>query len=203
MTTADNARFVRLWWEVSSERTIMRARSLEDFLAHINSKWAQYNKGGEFRKWYGNDYYIVNWENNGFEIRHIADNTGKIRSTVPNEGYYFKPSITWSKISSGAIAVRYRPQGSLFDVAGASGFADDSSRRICVMAFMNSTIALHALAFMSPTLNFEGGQIASLPLVDTGENPRIERIAAESVDYSKNDWVASETSYEFHSHPLI
>ncbi|MBR3328156.1 MAG: hypothetical protein IKG22_12625, partial [Atopobiaceae bacterium] len=203
MTTADNARFVRLWWEVPSSSRVMDAISLDDFQKHPKAKWASYNKGGEFRKWYGNDHYVVNWENDGYEIRHFADASGRIRSTVPNEDYYFKPSITWSKISSGAIAVRARQSGSLFDVAGASGFVNDEKLRICIMSFLNSSIALHALSFMSPTLNYEGGQIASLPLSFAGEDSRIADIAKGAVDIARTDWQCSETSCGFRRHPLL
>ena len=195
MTTADNERFVRLWWEISHSKETFRATSVEEVI-----KWCPYNKGGDFRKWYGNRYFVVNWEKNGEEIRNIKDSSGRIRSTVPNEGFYFRECLTWSKISSGAIAVRYLPGGSIFDVAGASGFGSNSSINRCI-AFLNSEVALHMLGFLSPTLNFEGGHIRSLPLADVSELSN--KLVLECIRKSSSDYDSFETSWDFKRHPLV
>ena len=195
MTTADNERFVRLWWEISHSKETFRATSAEEVI-----KWCPYNKGGDFRKWYGNRYFVVNWEKNGEEIRNIKDSSGRIRSTVPNEGFYFRECLTWSKISSGAIAVRYLPGGSIFDVAGASGFGSNSSINRCI-AFLNSEVALHMLGFLSPTLNFEGGHIRSLPLADVSELSN--KLVLECIRKSSSDYDSFETSWDFKRHPLV
>lgn len=124
MTTADNNRFTRFWFEVNVQNTIFYAAS-EDEVIEKKKKWVPYNKGGKYRKWYGNMDVLVNWENSGFEIKNFVDDKGHNRSTVPNTEYYFVPCATWSKISTDTIAFRYRPKGSIFDVAGACLFSNE------------------------------------------------------------------------------
>ena len=199
MTTADNARFTRLWYEVDTQRLILNATSAQEVL-DSGKKWVPYNKGGLFRKWYGNHDYVLNWENDGFEIRNFADDKGKIRSTVPNTDYYFKECITWSKISSGRIAFRYRPCGSIFDVAGACVFSDDL---FYLQAFLNSKVALSILRQLSPTVNIEGGQIADLPVKQSSRREEIISIVRQNITLSQQDWDAFETSWDFRVHPLL
>lgn len=196
MTTADNNHFLRRWWEVSLNREYFNAESFREV-----TKWCPYNKGGDFRKWYGNRTFVVNWENNGDEIRNFSDENGKIRSTVPNEEFYFKECLTWSKISSGLIAVRHLPGGTIFDVAGASGFASHESL-LYSMGFLNSSIALNFLSFMAPTLNFEGGTIRSLP-VDATHDQRVIAVVSELINASRDDYNLCEASWGFKHHPLI
>ena len=196
MTTADNARFVRSWWEPNQKKITFSPSEQNAVI-----KWAPYNKGGDYRKWYGNQQFIVNWENNGYEIRHFTDKSGKVRSTVPNEQYYFKECLTWSKISSGAIAVRYLPQGFIFDVAGASGFGNISDIRFCI-ALLNSSVSIHALSFMSPTMNFEGGQVGLIPILMC-QKDRVEELASRCISLSSLDWNTQETSWDFKRNPLV
>lgn len=196
MTTADNDRFVRMWWEPPVDSVVFTGHSSAEI-----KKWCPYNKGGDFRKWYGNRFFVLNWENDGFEIRNFADSSGKIRSTVPNETFYFRECLTWSKISSGAIAVRFLPVGTIFDVAGASGFGQHESILECI-AFLNSNPARHMLGFLSPTLNFEGGQIRSLPL-SPSQDRNAECISELCIALSKTDYDSFETSWDFKRHPLV
>lgn len=201
MTTADNDRFVREWFEVSSEKCIMNAKSKEEVIQN-NKKWVSYNKGGKYRKWYGNIENVVNWENDGYEIKNFSDSKGKIRSTVPNTEFYFRECGTWSKISSGKIAFRYRPVGSIFDVAGACMYSE--SDLLFYIAFCNSKVAMFILEVLSPTLNYEGSHIAALPVESQQvDNPEIEMKATECVEISKEDWDSFETSCDFKRHPLI
>lgn len=201
MTTADNDRFVREWFEVSSEKCIMNAKSKEEVIQN-NKKWVSYNKGGKYRKWYGNIENVVNWENDGYEIKNFSDSKGKIRSTVPNTEFYFRECGTWSKISSGIIAFRYRPVGSIFDVAGACMYSE--SDLLFYIAFCNSKVAMLILEVLSPTLNYEGSHIAALPVESQQvDNPEIEMKATECVEISKEDWDSFETSCDFKRHPLI
>ena len=195
MTTADNDRFVRMWWEVANSKLSTSPSSPAEI-----AKWCPYNKGGDFRKWYGNRWFVLNWEKNGKEIRNFADDSGRIRSTVPNENYYFRECLTWSKISSGAIALRYLPKGTIFDVAGASGFGNRSSILSCI-GFLNSNVAYHMLSFLSPTLNFEGGHIRSLPFRTNGGI--VERLVGDCSLLSMSDWDSFETSWDFKRHPLL
>src|SRR5699024_9402853 len=123
LATADNNRFLRLWWEPVSDKIKLNAKSATEF-EEEEKKWAPYNKGGSFRKWYGNNDYLINWENDGHEIRNFKNSQGKQRSVIRNPKYFFKESISWSKISSGSIAFRYKPWGHLFDVAGTSIYSN-------------------------------------------------------------------------------
>ena len=201
MTTADNNRFTRFWYEVDVKKCIFNAKNEEEVLT-TNKKWVPYNKGGKYRKWYGNLDVVVNWENSGFEIKNFADDKGHIRSTVPNTEYYFRQCATWSKVSTDTIAFRYRPFGSIFDVAGACLFLEQGLYEL--LAFCNSKVAIKILNTLSPTLNFEGSQIASLPIVkDILSNARIEELSKENVAIVKEDWDAYETSWDFLRHPLI
>lgn len=154
MTTASNETFVRFWFEVAIRRCYLNATNAEQVL-DAHAKWVPYNKGGLFRRWFGNMDCVVNWENDGYEIKHFGEDTGHIRSTVPNTEYYFLECGTWSKISSGKIAVRYRPVGSIFDVAGACLYSQNRTNLYLLIAFLNSNVAMKLLSVLSPTMNFE------------------------------------------------
>ena len=200
LATADNNRFVREWWEVSQNRTSFDCDSLQSAAAS-GAKWFPYNKGGDFRKWYGNQEFVVNWTNDGQEIRSFGtENSGKPRSRAQNTNYYFQPSVSWSKISSGAPAFRLFPQGFVFDVAGTSIFVNpDHLAKIA--AIMNSSTIYALLTAIAPTLNFEVGQIATLPIHqindDSDENTEALR------DISKADWDSDERSWNFQTCMLL
>jgi len=199
LATGDNALFVREWHEVSNsdiglnfENNIQASKS--------NLKWFPYNKGGDFRRWYGNQDNIVNWSNGGIKICNFKDSKGKLRSRPQNLGFYFSPSVSWSKISSGLPAFRYFPQGFIFDVAGTSIFTTDNLLRKRVLGFCNSSVVRMILQILSPTLNFEVGHIASLPLQPKqGTVEIIDRL----ITLSQQDWDSFETSWDFQALPLI
>lgn len=201
LATGDNNRFVREWWEVSVAKSYFSAT---DYIqaVYTGAKWFPYNKGGEFRKWYGNNDYVVNWEANGKEIRNLVGNNGKIASRAQNTEYYFRESITWSKISSGNIAFRYKPQGHIFDVAGTSIFTDDDIMRYYLISVLNSCVIQYVLRVMSPTLNYEVGQIASLPII-VKNGLDIENKSKDNINLSKEEWDDFEESWDFKKHPLI
>ena len=202
MTTANNAIFTRQWHEVGVDNFCISAKSAHD-LKQQNKKWVPYNKGGFYRKWYGNMDTVLNWEDDGFSIRHYGEESGKIRSTVPNTDYYFKECITWSKISSGALAMRFRPCGSIFDVAGACIFSEPKNLQL-LLAFCNSAVALRCLEALSPTLNFEGGHIASLPICESPElRTPVEKSVPLLIDMCRADWDNFETSWDFRDQPLL
>ena len=201
MTTADNNRFTRLWFEVNREHFIPDARNAQEVL-DSGRVWVPYNKGGKFRKWYGNNDCIVYWANDGYDIRNFADDKGHIRSTVPNTEYYFRECLTWSKVTAGSIAFRYRPVGSIFDVAGACLFANKNLHYL--LGFLNSNVVSNILAVLSPTLNYEGSHIATLPVViDNDRKKRIEELVKENIALSKADWDMSEMSWDFQHHPFV
>lgn len=201
MTTGNNKRFLRYWWQVpfddigfGFESSIEAARS--------EKKWFPYNKGGKYRKWYGNNNYVVMYQNDGEEIK-------KYTSSLPqgtwvrlkSREYYFKPSVTWSFISSTRFGVRYSPCGSIFDVAGSSLFADEYEY---ILGFLGSNVAFYFLQLVNPTMNYQIRDIKSLPYIeDKNQKHKIVRLVKECIKISKNDWDNFETSYGFTGNPLI
>ena len=202
MATADNDRFLRCWAEVGINTIGFGCGSPLD-AAQSKMKWFPYQKGGEFRKWFGNNDFVVNWENDGFEIRdNIDPKTKRIRSHNYNGDYGFRESATWSALSSASIHVRYTPCGSLFDSKGAKGFAETTEKLMYSIALVNSSSAKRFLKFLAPTLDFKVGDVAKLP------NPKqrvtaIAAIAEECVAMAKSDYDAFEESWDFSKHPLI
>ena len=195
LQTADNARFLRLWCEVSQSR-IGFGCDCAASAARSQKKWFPYNKGGSFRKWYGNQEFIVNWGNDGFEIKNFKG------SVIRNPNTYFRECFSWSKISAGNIAFRKFPSGFIYDVAGTSLFSIDEILNPFVLGFVNSLVTRHMLATLSPTLNFEVGQIAKLP-INLQNNNTITDLVEMNISISKQDWDAHETSWDFEENPLL
>ena len=201
LATADNGRFLRLWYEVCCSNVTFDCKSCEDSI-RAGTRWFPYNKGGEFRKWYGDNDYVVNWENNGYEIKNFKDEKGKLRSRPQNTQFYFNESASWSKISSGPISFRYKPSGFIFDVAGTSIFSENDKQLIYILGLCNSNVIMNVLKAMSPTLNYEVGQIATLPFMMANEH-EVNIFTNDSVRLSKEDWDSFETSWDFMMHPLV
>jgi len=205
LATADNNRFLREWYEVCNNKINFHADSLNN-AKNSKCKWFPYNKGGEFRKWYGNNDYIVNWENDGFEIKNFYDNKGKLRSRPQNTAYYFRECFSWSLVSSGTAAFRYKPSGHIFDVAGMSCFCSDKRRGYYLLALCNSCCVREILKVIAPTINYQCGDIANIPVIspsDTSVLNRINDIVNENIQLCKTDWDSFETSWDFEKHPLI
>ena len=201
LATGDNNRFLRLWFEVDNNKICVNAHNSDEAIAS-GCKWFPYNKGGAYRKWYGNVEYVVNWENDGYEIKNIRDDKGKLRSRPQNIQYFFKESLTWSKVTIGGFSMRYVPAGAIFDVAGCSLFPHKNY--MSMLANMNSCVQRHILSVFSQSVNYEVGQIAALPMIDLGEKESlISELAQKCVDISKNDWDSFENSWEYKRHPFI
>lgn len=199
LATADNNRFLRLWQEVSIRRVGFGLENREQ--AQFSSKkWFPYNKGGEYRKWYGNQDYVVNWEQDGLEIRENIDENGKQRSRPQNTDYYFNPSVSWSKITSSLFSMRYFPSGFIFADAGMSVFAQDLTIKK-VIGCLNSKVSETLLSNMSPTLNFEAGTISKFPLIEDIKDSL--EVVNQLIVQSKSDWDAYETSWDFSQNPII
>lgn len=202
LATGENARFVREWWEVDDCKSVYSCGSIQESIESA-CKWFPYNKGGDFRKWYGNNCAVVNWENDGQEIRNYKDQNGKLLSRPQNTNCFFSPSITWSKISSGSIAFRFKPAGHVFDVAGTSVFSDRKSLKY-LQGACNSSVIMRVAGMLSPTLNFEVGQIATYPIVQNEEQePLVNDMVDSCRGLSKTDWDSFETSWDFKHHPLV
>ncbi|MGB4966699.1 MAG: BREX-1 system adenine-specific DNA-methyltransferase PglX, partial [Candidatus Saccharimonadales bacterium] len=199
--TGDNGRFVRLWWEVPEPKLKTDAENA-DAAQVSGKKWFPYNKGGEFRRWYGNNDYIVNWQDDGREIFSRREGEKRFSQNIPRQ-YRFTPALTWSKISSGNISFRYKPSGHLFDIAGASMFADNETLTY-LQGMLNSSIIGKFASVMSPTLNFESGQIGSYPIIESVEyRDEVIDVVNENRLISKSEWDSFETSWDFERHPLL
>lgn len=196
LATGENARFVREWWEVDDCKSVYSCGSIQESIESA-CKWFPYNKGGDFRKWYGNNECVINWENNGGLVREFSG------SVIRNPDCFFKPSITWSKISSGSIAFRFKPAGHIFDVAGTSVFSDEESLKY-LQGACNSSVIMRVASMLSPTLNFEVGQIATYPIIQNEEQELLVNDMVDSCrEISKTDWDSFETSWDFKRNPLV
>lgn len=200
MKTGENGRFVRLWWEVEIERFNSTANDWKK-ASSSGAKWFPYNKGGEFRKWYGNNDCIVNWQNEGYEIFNHAKTDKRNVQDYPLE-LKFKPSVSWSLVTSGQPAFRYK-ENNLSDIAGMS-FYTQKEDLIILLGFCNSKIALEILKLLAPTINFQAGDIGRLPIVDYNiEANTIRELTFSNIENSKIDWDSYETSWDFKRNPLV
>lgn len=194
IATADNNRYLRLWYECQYNNIFFNCHSHEESIESI-CKWYPYNKGGDFRKWYGNNDFVVNWHADGFELRNDK------KAVLRNPNFYFKECASWSLISSSATAFRYKQSGFIFDVAGMSFFSD---KLFYLMGFCNTIVAYEMLKIIAPTINFQVGDIAKLPIIYEEKNkPNIDALVEKNIYISKSDWDAFETSWDFTKHPLV
>ncbi len=202
LITGDVNRFTRLWHEINNNSFVGSATSSLDVIAH-GGKWIPYNKGGAYRKWCGNDEYVVNWENDGFEIKHFVDEKGKLRSRPQGADHYFKEVITWSKITSAKTSFRHKTQGQISSEAGMTIIAPHEYESY-ILSFCNSCVAESILKIVSPTLNCELGDIGCLPIHVRNESaPLINEYTLKCEDVSKKDWDSYETSWDFKRNPLV
>lgn len=202
LQTSDNDRFLRLWHEVDIHRIGFGMRSREEAQAS-GRKWFPLNKGGEFRKWYGNQDYVVNWEKDGEEIRHFTDGGKRVKSRPRNMEYYFREGITWTDISSSKFGVRYSPPGFISECTGNCVFPEPLHLRYLI-GFMCSDVCFELLAFLNSTMHFLVGNIASLPIIiDEARKPEIDRLVQKCIQISKDDWDDFEVSWNFQVHPLV
>ena len=202
MTTADNERFLREWYEVLQEKIGIGIKSVEESISS-GYKWYPYNKGGSNRKWYGNNDLVVNWYNDGIEIRNLKDKkTGRIRSHNYNLEYSFRESGTWTAICSDNIMVRYSEPGALFDSKGASVFANSTESLLYIIGLLNTKVSNVYLKVLSPAFEFKVGHVANVPII-MDKRDEVIRIVNACISLSKNDWDSFETSWDFKEHPLI
>ncbi|WP_261809686.1 BREX-1 system adenine-specific DNA-methyltransferase PglX [Levilactobacillus humaensis] len=201
LATASNNRFLREWFEVTYREIKFDARSIED-AKESGKKWFPYNKGGSYRKWYGNYDYVVNWENDGNEIRHFSGPNGKIRSRPQNTGYYFHEAITWPLITSGRFSMRLRLQGSIHDVSGMSAFTNKNSDLKYVLGIMNSKIGNYLTKLLNPTINLQIGNFDAIPVILSSEEKTL-LIINNNIERSKDEWDMFEASWDFQRHPLL
>ncbi len=193
-STSDNARFLRLWFEVDYNHVNLRSKEItvED---SINRRWYPYNKGGGYRKWYGNNGYLIDWYHDAAAIRAIKS------AVIANYQYFMKPGLTWSTVSSINFSIRWFDEGFIFDNGGCCIF-ELAEKREYIIALLNSSVFTYIFGQLNPTLNFQSGEVSRFPVIYKPKE-RINELAKENVLISKNDWDSYETSWDFKTHPLL
>ena len=200
LQTGDNDRFLRRWHEVDHAKSAFGAES-RDAAAQSGKKWFPYNKGGEFRRWFGNNEYLVNWEADGKDIFAF-----KPRSVIRNPDYYFQPSLTWSDVTSGPPSFRVKDCGSIHDVSGMSAFSFRGVGRRLLAGYCNSPIVLAIARATNPTLHFQIGDFVNIPFIKAiGETigPNVIKNVARLICTTGVDWDAYERSGDFQFLPLL
>ena len=203
LQTGNVNKFIRFWFEVNFNNIEFNCKSCEES-SQINKKWFPYNKGGNYRKWYGNNYHIVNWKNNGFEIKNNRNKNGKLKSRPQNSDFYFKKGLTYSSLSSGKISFRYNIEGFIFDTKGSKCFINNENKFEYIFAFLNNDITMIFLSFLAPTLDFNVGSLKKLPIIfDKSYNKEIYKLVHENIKITKEEWDDYEISWDFKIHPLL
>lgn len=199
LATGENAIFVRAWTEVSVDR-IDFSRTSRSNAAESTARWFPYNKGGERKKWYGNQIFVVDWESGGKKLL-----AAKPKSVIRNPDTYFLESISWSKVTTGGFCLRYYPAGFIYDVAGCCIFVEDRRNMLSIMGAMNSVVMTGLFSELSPTVNMEVGQVAKFSLPDAVLNTPDDVISSINtlIGLSKSDWDSFETSWDFKSIPFV
>ena len=202
LATSDNDRFLKQWHEVERGNFAILMDSLGAALSS-GKRWFPCQKGGTFRKWFGNNNIVVNWENDGKELMDFAAQLyGSPTRTIKNIPFYFREGMTWSTISSSALAMRYSPVGFISETKGAVCFADSQDQLFGLLGFSNSPLVNHFLLTMSPTLDYHEGPVGKLPVLS--ELPISSQTSARAcVDIARADWDAYETSWDFTTLPLL
>lgn len=196
LATGDNDKFLRIWSEVSIEDLSFEAVNQELFF-DSGKKYIPYNKGGVFRKWYADLEWVIRFDREHYDILQTVGNH------LPSKEFYFKESITWSKVTSGNFSMRYVPCGSVFDVAGCSIFSDNNLKYI--LGFSNTKLMQYLMSVLSQTLNYEVGSVKAIPIIfsDSNKTFEIDLLSKENIRLSNNDLDSYETSWDFEKHPLI
>lgn len=194
--TGSNDIFLRLWFEVINKKIGMSCVSREE--AQISEKkWFPCNKGGSFRRWFGNNYYLVNWQNDGQEMRNFKG------SVIRNPQFYFKEGITWSSLSNGGLSMRYSPSGFLFESKGSVCFFKDSDNLKYVLGLMNTKVVDNMLEILSPTVDYHEGPMSKVPvIIDKDMKSLVETIVDNNIILEQIDWDSFEISWNMKRHPL-
>ena len=198
LATSDNNRFLKLWHEIDINKGSLTIR------CDKSKKWFPMSKGGSFRRWYGNLEWVINYENDGKEIKDFAISIYKCSSrTIQNTQFYFQEGLTWSALTSGGFSVRWQERGALFGSGGYCAFTDENIQKY-ILALMNSKVTGAFIQFVSPTLNFEVGHIKTIPVViDKKNHAKVDELVLDNIRISKQDWDSFETSWDFVTHPFI
>ena len=202
MATTNNDLFLKLWFEVACGDIKFDAESEEDT---IDNKYFPYNKGGEFRKWFGNNAYVIFFRNKGEDVCRYIDSHSKVNHTgrVINRDRYFKENFTWGALAS-SLSCRYSQKGFIFDTKGSSCFSYDKGKLLYYLGFMNSVVCSKILSLLAPTLDFNCGTLAKTPILfSETHHKEVNNWVTSSIEISKSDWDSFETSWDFQRHPLV
>ncbi len=196
LSTADNERFLRLWWEVDFRDIKLRAKNNTEAI-NSGKKWFPHNKGGANRKWYGNNLYVIDWLNDGAEIRKSA------KSVIRNEKYFFRPAITWSAVSNGNTSFRFVPRGNTFNAAGPEIFVEDEDLSYYILGLLNSSLMGEVAEAISQGWNKSVGAVANYPIVyQEALKKELVQLVQKCINLAQEEWDESEMSYDFDKHPL-
>ena len=203
LVTGDTDRFLKYWFEVENKKIHWSCASADESV-RSGMKWFPYQKGGSFRKWYGNNEYVINWFNDGWECKNDNFSGSRVKSHNYNGDYAFRQAITWTKITSGSFACRYVPKGFMFDDAGPICTVSQNDI-MPFLAILNSKVGAYYLSILSPTMNFLPGHINAIPVdyKKVTECEDLTTITHNAVDLTKEDWDSFETSWDFKSHPFV
>ena len=197
MSTANNDLFLRLWFEVSEDNISYHSETTQQAI-ESKKKWFPHTKGGGARKWYGNNDYIVNWYNDGEEIRNYPGSAP--RSTQ----YYFREGLSWSTLSSGFISFRYEPKGFTMNTKGSICYLKKADLQNYICGLLNSKPTMSFLELLAPTLDYSQGPVGKVPvLLDAENKKKVELGTLENIKLSKEDWDSFETSWDYKKHPLL
>jgi type II restriction/modification system DNA methylase subunit YeeA len=190
--TGDNEQYLRHWWEISTSLMCFP----QNYSTKAKCKWYPCNKGGGYRKWYGNNEIVIKWENQGEEIKQAKG------SVIRNPSFYFKEGITWGTISSSDLSMRYASTGFMFETKGSMCFASNSDDLLYCLAFTNSSVVKEFQKILSPTLDYHEGPMGKLPLYIKQQSSVVD-FSKRSIANVKEDWDMFETSWDFKRHPLL
>lgn len=197
MVSGNNDRFLRLWHEIAIGRS-----SIFEF--NTKKKWFPLQKGGGRRFWYGNLDYVINWENDGDEIRNKNMIDGRIRSHNYNGEKIFLPGITWNSIGTTEFVCRYAERGFVFDAGGPLCTINDKNNELYMFGLLRCKVADTVFRFINPTINYTPGTLLSLPvIIDEDKTKVVTELCEENITIAKEDWNAFESSWDFCKHPLI
>lgn len=200
MISGDNNRFLRMWFEPSSEKIGFGG----SYLSPACKKWNPIQKGGDYRLWYGNLDYVINWENDGWELKEDNYDGSRVRSHNYNGEMAFRCGITWNSITSGRFQCRYSDEGFLFDAAGPLCYVNDHAMIPYVLGLMSSSVFVETMGLVNPTLNFPPNYIEDTPFIfEPDYQDAVDSDVSTCVEIEKTDWDSFETSWDFKRHPLV
>ena len=194
LTTGDNEQFTKLWFEIEY---------CKFYISPAGKKWYPMTKGGNYRKWYGNNEYVIDWEDNGFRLRNFKDEAGNLRSVLRNTQYYLQESISWNDTASGDLAFRYQGENYIPNASGPCVYSN-SIKLTYLIALFNSKVSRKFMEVLAPALKFEVGSVARYPIYkDCFNEHKIKLLSSDCINISRRDWDSFDTSWDFQRHPLI